>query len=179
MNKIFDIYTIGFLFFICFAVLYFWRSSVLQSKGYKLYGISSLLLSIALILIKFNIDLYLFLIIIGFIVVTIGSGVLMTKEKYIYEAYRRLPFFKRSLSGFYPLWATQEINKHENGKSIKSEKISGKSAILAGLLSICIGIAIFFWGKEIVYPVCLTAAGILFIIMGRVHNKANDTTTRH
>ncbi len=178
MNKILYIYIFGFLFFLCFAALYFWRSKVLRSKGYRLYGIGSVLLSLTIILLRFNNEFYLFLLIIGFIVVQIGAGILMTKEKYIYDAYKRLPFFKRMLSGFYPMWAAKVLAEQESDQSIKSEKTNGKAALVTGLLLICMGVGIAIWKSEIAYPVCLAATGIFFIIMGRLHNKANNVATK-
>ncbi len=162
MNKILNIYIFGFLFFLCFAALYFWRSNVLRSKGYRLYGLGSLLLSLTLILLRFNNEFYLFLLIISFIVVQIGAGILMTKEKYIYDAYKRLPFFKRLLSGFYPVWAARVLAEQESDKSIKSEKTNGKAAIVTGSLLICMGLSIAIWKNEIAYPVGLAATGIFF-----------------
>ncbi len=178
MNRILDIYIFGFGFFLCFAALYFWRSKVLRSKGYRLYGIGSILLSLTIILLRFNNEFYLFLLIIGFIVVQIGAGILMTQEKYIYDSYKRLPFFKRMFSGFYPVWAAKVLAEQESDQGINSEKMNGRAAIVTGSLVICMGVGIAIWRNEIAYPVCLAATGIFFIIMGKLQKKENNVSTK-
>jgi hypothetical protein len=170
-KNIFDIFVIGSIFFLVISALHFWRSRVLHSQGYLLFSIGTVLLSLTIMLFKYNSSLYVAFLVVGFIVVQIGEVILRTKEKYIRESYRKLPFLKRRLVGFYPLWAVQESPKIVDEVGMKSKKGLDTQTMLPGLFLVCVGISLFFWRNEFVYPAFLAGTGILLIIAGKLYSK--------
>jgi hypothetical protein len=155
-NNIFDIYTDGAILFLFLAILNFKRGNRRHSQGKKLLGLSSLLLSITLVLLKFNIAFYQLVLIIAFIVGVIAQGILMTTERKLNENYRR---------------RVRDQTVTETGQEKASQKKSQQQVILAGSLVILLGIIIWIWRNQVVFPLFLIISGCFYIIMSQYHGR--------
>ena len=143
----------------------------MRSQGKKLLGIASLLISVSLILIKFDIPLYYFFIVIAFILSVIAYGILMTKEKQIYEQYRRRHGLRGRLSAFFSRKEVQDIVESNKGERRKSQKANNKLTISTGIIIIVAALLIFFWLHEIIYSILLILSGIFYILMDKFYSR--------
>jgi hypothetical protein len=151
-----DIFTVGFVFMLCLAAFYFRRSFVLRSYGRLLFGIASIFIALTLIMIKYEFMFYYFFLAGACIFVLIGDVILMTKERFISKAYRR------------------QSGKNEEIRNIESRKIHGRKITLGGFLIIFAGIVVFFWRKEIIFPLYIVMTGIVFLITGRLYSNRKE-----
>lgn len=170
-----DIYIVGFGFFLLVAAFFFNKSFKLRSQGFLLLGIASVLFSLVILLIKFDNNLYIVLLIIAFILDKIGLGILSSKESRVYAASSKQPSFWKRLLGIFPQEAMQDIEKGEAERTkIKNQRF----LVLAGVLSIIMGVLGLIWREEKVFPILLIVAGVLFIFMANFYSKQRQAKGR-
>lgn len=165
-----DIYVVGAILFILLAMQYFKQAKGLQSTGYLLLGISSLLFSVSIILLKYQVSLLPVVVIVGFIIYVIGDGILMTQEKHISEAFMRQPFYKRLL-GMLPSKAEQDAIVDEEKKSVEVKQKSDKMPMSLGITSVMGGIMAYLWTQELIFPSFIVASGLFVILLGKYYNR--------
>jgi chromate transport protein ChrA len=170
-NNFIDIYTVGFFVLLLLAALHFKQASVMRSKGKKLMGIATVMIAFSLLLIKFNIPLYYLFLILAFILSVVGYGILMTKEKEIYEEYWKHHGLYGRVSDFFKRREVQRIAESGFEEKRGVSKKNNRLAIVTGIITIVAAVAIFFWRHEIIYPVLLVLSGIFYILMERKYGK--------
>jgi hypothetical protein len=166
-DNIFDIYIAGFFILLFFAALHFKQASAMHSQGKKLMGFASLLISFSLLLIKFGIPLYYFFIVLAFILSVIGYGILMTKEKEIYEQYWKQHGLYGRLSRLFSRKEVQDIGESNKEQGRKSHAAHSRLVIPTSITIMVAAVLIFFWRHEIIYPILLVSSGIFYIVMDR------------
>ena len=167
-----DIYIVGFVFFLLVAAYFFNKSFKLRSQGYLLLGIASVLFSLVILLIKFDNNLYILLLIIAFVLDKIGLGILSGKERKVYAAFSKQPSFWKRLFGIFPPEAIQEMEKSETERTkIKNQRF----LVAAGVLSVIMGGLGVVWREEKIFPIILIVIGVVFIFMGMFYNKQRQT----
>jgi hypothetical protein len=77
----------------------------------------------------------------------------MTKERFTSKANRR------------------QQHKNDEIRDIESRKIHGRKITFGGFLIIFAGIVVFFWRKEIIFPLYIIITGIVFLITGKLYGR--------
>jgi len=167
-----DIYSIGAFFFLVDSFLYFKKSILIRSSGYRTIGMGFFVCAIALIIMRLEIvSVSYVLLIIGFIVTQVGFGIIMTKEKRIIDSLRNNTKWYQRVLGIIPKEAIQNIMRKKDERGTGVEKVDVKGSFFVGLFSIAAGTLILFWRKEVGYPVLLIVSGIIFISMSKIYGR--------
>jgi threonine/homoserine/homoserine lactone efflux protein len=142
-----DIYILGFSFFLLLAAFFINKSIKWKSQGYRLLGISSVLFSLGILLLKFNYYLSILFAIIAFFLNHIGTGILINKE--------------------------QRANA-KKGKAKRNKNRNQKLSMLGGIIIIIMGLLGLFLREEKVFPVLLIIGGIMFIYMSYYYSDQKN-----
>jgi hypothetical protein len=149
------------------------RTSLLVgSRGYKVTGLGVFFCALAILLLRYRIAISIAgpLLLISFVAIQVGFGILMTKEKYIADILRTKRNFYQRLLGIVPEEVLQMI-KEKGGDKPTVENRNEITTILVGIFSIMIGVITFLLKNEMIYSAILVVCGLIFVFMGLCYGR--------
>jgi Na+/H+-dicarboxylate symporter len=154
------------LIFLVFCFGYIRTGLSIQSWGYRFIGGGAGL--IALMFLFLAGDVYVVAIVLGglgFLILHVGFGLLMTKERSKDSVLRKSTSVLQRLTGRIPDHVVKAVCAGGVSTPTEPPGRARRKTLSVGVFSIVVGVALWLWGGQVVYPVLLVASGLVFVAL--------------